>query len=154
MKALELKHDLSHTDQLVIQRLLKKLQELDAEFKKNHYAVVENLEREEDTEDEQATLNDHEDKIANFQGRLQVLVEEKAKHSPPEYQVSTPPIRKQLDCIKRKINGVQESVDNAIRDAVVDRCLLQQFDEQTPSLKSGLANIKDKISSLEKDRPA
>ena len=120
IKALEFKHDLSCTDQLAIQRLLKKLEELDAEFKKHHYAVVENLETEEDMEDEQATLNDHEDKVASFEGHLQALIEEKGKHSPAEYEASTPPVKKQLDRIKRKITGVQESVDNAIRDALVD----------------------------------
>ena len=71
-----------HTDQLVIQRLLRKLEELDAEFKKLHCAVVENLEREEDMKDEQAMLNDHKDKIANFEGRLQVLIGKKDKHPP------------------------------------------------------------------------
>ena len=96
-------------------------------------------------------MNDHENNIANFEGRLQVLVEEKGKHSPAEYEASTPPIRKPLACVKRKINGVPENVDNAIRDAVVDRCLLQQFDEQTASLKHDLANVGDKIASLEKD---
>ena len=71
----KVKQDLSHTDQLAIQRLLKRLEELDAEFKKYHYAIVELMESEEDLEEEQVTLDDHDDKTADFVGRLQVLVE-------------------------------------------------------------------------------
>ena len=47
----------------MIQRLLEKLEEQDAEFKKYHYAIVELWEEEDDLEEEQAKLDDHDDRF-------------------------------------------------------------------------------------------
>ena len=49
----ELRQELSNADKLAIQRLLKKLEKQDTEFKKYHYAIVELLEEEDDLEEEQ-----------------------------------------------------------------------------------------------------
>ena len=114
---------------------------------------MELLEDEGDLDREQATLDDHDDRIADFVGRLQDLVEDKDGDAPAESTTSAPPLGKQLDRIKRKIAGVQESVDAAQLERRVDRCLLQQLEEQTASLKRDLDNVGERIASLEKDWP-
>ena len=75
----ELRRELSNVDKLVIQHLLKKLEEQDAEFRKYHYTMVELLEEDADLEEEQAKLEDHYNKISDFISRLQVLVEIKGE---------------------------------------------------------------------------
>ena len=72
----ELRWELSNAHKLAIQRLLKKLEEQDTEFKKYHYTIVELLE-EDDNLEEQAKLDVHNDKIADFILCLQVLVEKR-----------------------------------------------------------------------------
>ena len=59
----ELRWERLNEDKLVIQRLSKKLEEQDAEFKKYHYAIVELLE--DDNLEEQVKLDDHNNKIAD-----------------------------------------------------------------------------------------
>ena len=150
----ELKRELSHTDRLAIQRLLKKIEEQDTEFKKYHYAIVELLEEEGDLDQEQANLDDHDDRIADFIDRLQVLIESMDDEPSVESATSAPPLGKQhVDRIKRKITGVQESVDAAQLEADVDRCLLQQLEEQIVSLKRDLSNVGERIALLDEDRP-
>ena len=52
IQILEFKRELSHADRLAIQRLMKKLEEEDAEFKKHHYFIMELLEDKGDLEQE------------------------------------------------------------------------------------------------------
>ena len=96
-----------------MQRLMKKLEVQDVQFKKHHYSIMELLEDEGDLDEEQAMLHDHDDRIADFIGRLQVLIKDKNGGSPAECTMSTPPLEKQLDRVKQKIIGVQDSVDAA-----------------------------------------
>ena len=102
---LKVKQDLWHADQPAIQHVLKKLEELDAEFKKYHYAIVEFLESEEDVEDEQAMMDDHDDETADVVNHLQVLDTKNADHSRVESAMSTPALGRQLNCIKHESLG-------------------------------------------------
>ena len=153
IEVLELKRELLHADQLTIRRLLKKIEDQDAKFKKYHFAIVEILEDEEELEKEQSTFDDHDDRIADYIGRLQVLVKDKEDEPRTPSVASTPPLGKQLDRISRKITGVQEDVGSAQTKTEVDRCLLQQLDEQISSLKRDLSSVGERIALLEEDRP-
>ena len=138
-----------------VQILELKRELLHADFKKHHYSIVELLEDEGDLDQERATLDDHDDRIADFIGRLQVLIEDKDGDSPTESTTSALLLGKQLDRVKRKIIWVQDSVDAAQLELDIDRCLLQQLEEQihVASLKHDLSNVGERVALLDKDRP-
>ena len=71
--AFETKEELTHTDCLAIQRLIKKFETLDNEFCQHHYTIVEMLD-EEAVEEEQVALDDHHEKVTDLIERLQQLV--------------------------------------------------------------------------------
>ena len=71
---LEVKAELSKTDRLLVSRLVKKLENWDAEFRKQHDVVLDLTE--EDTtaiEREQAVFDEHDEKVTQLSLRLQVL---------------------------------------------------------------------------------
>ena len=96
-------------------------------------------------------LDDHDDKIADFISRPQVLVEKKVSEPVEESVTTTLPLGRQLDRIKRKITGVQESVEVAQLEPDADRCLLQQLEEQVASLRRDLSYNGEKIALLDMD---
>ena len=73
IKELEGKDEKSPGDLATAQRTLKKLEELDADFKTYHFAIVDAAE-EEALDDEQTILDGHDDRIAGLVARAQQLV--------------------------------------------------------------------------------
>ena len=128
---LKVKQDLFHAHQLAIQHLLKKLEQLGTEFNEYHYSIIEMLENEEDLEDEQAMLDDHDDKIPDLVIRLQVP--------------SSLALGKQLDRIKCKIIGALETVDTVQLGPNMDRCVLRQLEEQVASLLHELPSTRERL---------
>ena len=125
--AFEVKTDLTHADRFAIQRLIKKFETLDAEFRQHHYNVVELLD---DTEvdGEQAILDDHDDKFTDLVERLQQLVSEPdgADSVPaPEPVDTSKPLKKQLERIVKRIRIVDEKIKSIRPGPTVDQCLLQ-----------------------------
>ena len=60
---------LTNTDRVTIQQLLKRLDTLDGKFKTHHFAVIDLVE-EETLGEEQAVLDDHDDKLLLLTERL------------------------------------------------------------------------------------
>ena len=69
----EAKETLTEKDRQSIVRTLKRLQELNQEFIRYHYSIVELLEDAEVLAEEQAVLDQHEDKVEDLIGRLEDL---------------------------------------------------------------------------------
>ena len=69
VNAFKTKEELAHADCLVIQRLIKKFETLDTEFRQHHYTIVEMLD--DKAVEEQATLDDHDERVTNLVERLQ-----------------------------------------------------------------------------------
>ena len=79
-----------------------------------HYTIVELLKEEVNLEEEQTKLDDHDDKITDFVSHLQLLAQKRVSELVKESVTTTPPaLGRQLDCIKRKITGVQDCVEAA-----------------------------------------
>ena len=100
--AFETKEELAHSDRLTIQCLIKKFETLDTEFNQHHYTIVEMLD-DEAVEEEQATLDDHDERVTDLVKRLQQLALD------PEESVSaflsgsadaSMPLQRQLERIK------------------------------------------------------
>ena len=66
LNTLEAKDMLTSSDHLTLERLSKKIEALDAEFKKHHYAVIDLVNDEQKQDEVQAVMNDHEDKVAKL----------------------------------------------------------------------------------------
>ena len=76
------KDSLSHQDEVAIKGYLKRLEDLDSEFKSYHSTIMDLVEDDEDVlKQEQVKLDDHEDKITDLMSRLLDLgvSEEKVK---------------------------------------------------------------------------
>ena len=71
---LEAKDSLTSGDLLTVHCLLKKVEALDIEFKENHYAVIDLVEDDEQIlNEQQAVIDNHEDKVAEITECLQQL---------------------------------------------------------------------------------
>ena len=73
IQELENKEALSHSDQLMIQRLQQRLATLDSEFQRYHISAIDLVEEEEELEREQSIFNDHNERIAVMSDRLEQL---------------------------------------------------------------------------------
>ena len=101
----EEKAELKATDQASVQCMVKRLEDLDADFKQHHMALIETIEDEEKLTEEQAILDVHDDKISEFMDRLHCLIEEnkleeaKLTASPSKPDLSRQ-FRKRLRCVE------------------------------------------------------
>ena len=103
---------------------------MDAEFKGYHLVIVDLLQEEEELEGEQVILDDDDDKLAGLFDRLVYLntpveCEVQAKQDPQQQ------LLKRLQHVKRNIRKVAAVVSTVDDGPDVDRCLLEQYDEQT-----------------------
>ena len=123
---LERKPELSHSDQLTAKRMQDRLAGLDSEFKSYHLSIVTLLEEETDLEMEQATINDHDDKVSGLFDRLMMLttpVEREAKANSQQHLI------KRLQHLELNLCKVSAEVSTAADNPEVDRCLLKQYNQ-------------------------
>ena len=148
--AFEVKEELAHADRLAIERLVKKFEALDAEFRQHHYTIVELLDEEAAVDEEQATLDDHDEKVTDLVERLQQLVSEPKENFPtPDSADPSKPLRKQLERIEKRIRVINEETKSLHPGPAVDRCLLRQLEEEAIALKAELADTGRAITLLE-----
>ena len=79
---LEMKPELSHSDELAAKRMQERLTGLDGKFKGYHLAVVAWLEEDEDLDRKQAVLDSHDNRVTGLFDRiagLTTLVERETK---------------------------------------------------------------------------
>ena len=71
------KETLTEKDQQIVSKMVKKLEDLSAEFKTYmcHCAIVDHIENQDRLTKEQAVLDDHEDEVKDLMERLEDLVE-------------------------------------------------------------------------------
>ena len=147
---LELRVALSHTDRLEAKRFQERLTNLDAEFRMYHLAVVDLLEEEGDLAKEQADLDDHDDRVTDLLRRLTHLATpedraEKAKFDPRQC------LQRRLSHLEANLRKVSNAVSAAAEKTEVDRCLLEQYDEQQNGFKLELYDISRGILSMDGD---
>ena len=147
---LESRVALSHTDRLEAKRFQERLTNLDAEFRMYHLAVVDLLEEEGDLAKEQADLDDHDDRVTDLLRRLTHLATpedraEKAKLDPRQC------LQRRLAHLEANLRKVSDAVSAAAEKTEVDRCLLEQYDEQQNGFKLELYDISRGILSMDGD---
>ena len=147
---LERKPKLTNTERLTAQRLQQRLLELDGDFKRFHFSIVDDLESEEDQEREQAIIDDQDTKVTDLFTRLAPLaVEEKheevVKIDPRDH------LKKRLEHLERNLRTVAAAVSSAMEASDVHRCLLEQYDEQLSGFKLEVFDITRSMLSLAGD---
>ena len=151
----EIKEEINHNDRLAIQRLLKRLETLDADFKTFHFVIVDLTDDEEALQTEQAALDDHDDRVAGLTDRIQELLSGgELKHSPSEAAADcSAPLYKQLVRIEEEIRETQEILEPLSPGPDTDRCLLGQLEEQCTGMRAELASVRRSITMLTEERP-
>ena len=83
------KPEITHSDSVFIQEQTEKLKSLDWEFNRHHYTIVDLVDEEDlgTLEQEQAVLDDHEDKTANI---IDCLI--RLSRTKPSLTVAAPPM--------------------------------------------------------------
>ena len=149
---LERKKETSPGDLATAQRFLRKLDELDEEFKSHHLSIVD-LIGEESIDTEQGILDDHDDKVASLSSRLQQFISKLSSAHSSASMDSNPKQHhtRRLSHLERDLKLVVTTVDTITPGSEVDTCMLQQYEEQLSGLKAELARISSDILMLDEE---
>ena len=137
-----MKAELSHSHHLAIERLIKRFETLNNEFCQHHYTIVE---------EEQAALNDHDEKVTDLIERLQQLVLEPKGATSGSSSASADasmPLQKHLERLNKRIHKINETTRSLHPGPAVDQCLLPQPEEETILLKAELPDTGHAITLL------
>ena len=117
---MEIKSEITHSDSVIIQGQTEKLKSLDSDFKRHHYTMIELVDEEdlETLDQEQAVLDDHDNKIANMMDRLIRLSHTKPSLTiaalPMSLETSAEPsqfLRRRLDHMESTLRSMNLTVE-------------------------------------------
>ena len=111
------KIELKASDHTSIQCMVKRLENMDADFKQHHMALIETIGKEDKLAEEQSVLDDHDDKMSNFMDRLLCLIEEnKVEEVKPTASSSKPDLSRQfskrLRCVEQDVRSVNTAIES------------------------------------------
>ena len=129
LNTLEDKDNLNSSDLLAVKSHLIKTEALDVEFKEHHYAVINLVGNDEHIlDEEQATMDNHEDKVAEIIERLQQLrPEAKAAFSIAHFMDLSHHLRRRLNNVERSLRLVKGKFNPLTPSSDLDSCLLLQL---------------------------
>ena len=159
LATMELKEELTKGDIQSILRMSKLLSDVSNDFKTYHFAIVDQLEEEEDEDAEQLILDQHETKVMEMIDRIVELVGEpsqKKKDADSESETpksSDPPptitkdrmVDRQLDILEDAARAIKRNVEVP----GVDESVLVNYMDKIKSLEEELQGLKKEIISLE-----
>ena len=135
------------------QRLLKELDELDADFKSYHFSIIDLLDTE-PLDAEQSALDEHDDKVSILATRIQQLVVRSSDDSSATTTTDSSPHRhltKLLSCVERDLRSIGSAIDSITPDREIDVCLLKQYESQLSGIKADLTSVSHEVSRLDDD---
>ena len=127
------------------QRMSKKLDTLDSEFKVHHYALIDLIDDDESLGKEQAALDEHDDDVAALAARINLLIT--ACSSSPESS-SRKLVSRRLTHLGKKLSSIRGGVGK-LTAGPDDVCLLRQYKEQAQDFKKELGDIHIDLLSLD-----
>ena len=149
---LEAKEKLSHKDEVAIKGFIKRLENLDADFKGYHCNVIDLVEEDEAVLlEEQAKLDDHEDRVTDLMSRLLELGVGDEKIVTPSVAGSSKPLEKRLGSLANEVRTINGKISSLAPGPDFDLCLAQHLAESISELKSELVDISRGLSLLESD---
>ena len=130
---IEGKETLSPADRIALQRLVKKIESLDEEFKKQHFVIVELLDQEDDLTQEQAKLDEHDDQVADLSDRVEQLrlLGSESTIEPTPTTSHTGELAKRLKYMEDKLGSVMEEMRPLVPGPKLDSCLVHQLHKQS-----------------------
>jgi DNA repair exonuclease SbcCD ATPase subunit len=131
------------------QRLIKKLESLDAEFRVHHYSVVDLVTAEEELVGEQDTIDQHDDIVEELSVRIQKLVSICSNLSEDPSAPRSIHSRK-LEHLDKDLSAINTAIDSL--DPGTDHtCRLQLHQEQIADFRRKLADIRDGLLAMNLD---
>ena len=119
----------------IAQRMLQKLDTLEAEFKTHHYALIDLIDGDDDLREEQELLDRHDDEMSTLVVRTQQLITacNSSSHSAAHKIASW------------KLKLLQSGLASlhSITEETTDICLLQQYQEQAGDIKKELGDFRN-----------
>ena len=115
---MEEKEKFKESDHLAVRHLIKRLIILDMDFRKHHLAIVETIEEDEEKlEEEQALLDEHNDRVSGFMERLLGLeFDDKPEEHKSSLSVSKPKpdpshrLYKRLQYIENRMRTINDEI--------------------------------------------
>ena len=130
-------------------RILQKLSELDSDFKTQHFALIDLIEKDEDLEREQEILDRHDEEIAQLVITVERLLS--ACAAPPTIDSNGKRlVLRKLERLKRNLQTVTDAVDGVEPDAI-DVCFLQQLEDDLIGYKMELREAHSDLLALSID---
>ena len=131
------------------QRLVSGLEELDAECRKLHFAIIDILEDEEEIQAEQESLDEHYDVVTVLNVRLQGVVSACSTSSTNPTNPRNVQSRK-LQRLDRSVSMIQDAL-TSLDDGADNTCCLQQYQEELRDLKKDLGVVRDNLLTMSSD---
>ena len=147
LETMEIKEELTKSDIQSVVRVSKLLGDVSNDFKTYHFAIVDQLENDEDAEAEQETLDQHELKVMGLIDRIAELIGEPLQAVPgsnddllADPQPSIPAlvstndrlVDRHLDLLGDSVQGIKRAVENP---DCVDAHLLISYQDKVRSLE-------------------
>ena len=169
--AWEDKETLTDKDRQSIVRTLKRLQELNEEFKRYHYSIVELMEDTEVIAEEQKVLDDHENKVEDLIERLEDMIpttqpmmirasgmsdalpQPVARSTTDGSEAASGSLRtqKRLRHLRSSIDKAYGTVRSLEPTPDLDVCLVEKMKGDIDGLTKKLSDIVEDILSLPED---
>ena len=129
------------------QGMTRKLDALDSDFRTHHHALIDLIDDEEALQEEQSTLDEHDDVVAELAVRIQQLINLCTSFSEdsPRKLAS-----RRLIHLQKSMSPISAAVA-ALSGEPDDTCLLQQYEEQLSDCKRELADLRSGLLSLDLD---
>ena len=126
-------------------QMLSKLESLDSEFRKQHFATVDLVEGEEALAAEQAVLDSHDDDVAQLSLRLQRVISSCSTSTKVNPHRT---LQKRLTYLQTALTSISTSLAS-LPDGSDGVILLRQFEEQLSDHKGELSEIRNLLFALD-----
>ena len=128
-------------------QLLAKLKEHDADFKRNHLALIDLVDDDDTLTGEQAALDAHDDLVAILTVRVMAFADAATRSSSTEVSARELLVRR-CTRVESRLADTTAAVTSLSHD---DVCRLQQYQEQASDFKKEIAELSNTLLSLTLD---
>ena len=129
-------------------QVLRKLEQLDADFRKYHLAIVDLTDDDEALETEQEALGTHDDRVTALHDRLQRLMAKPSASRTTESDTRRR-LAKRMKHLEENLTLLASQVDSTSAES--DVCLVRQCEDQLNELKMDLSVLARDIIDMDDD---
>ncbi len=127
------------------EQMLAKLETIDGDFKSQHLALIDILEDETALEEEEATLDDHDNVVPDLSLRLKKLI---PSRSVPRGLDPRKTATRRMSHVRKNLTTFQSDIDG-MGSEPRDVCLIRQHEEQLLEMKKELSEVSNLLISLD-----